>query len=115
MNKLYSKVEYQLCERCACGVANDDWTSLDYIGSDDLTDRIFANLEELGYLEYFAHCGDYEDFRCALCQEYEIDAPSAIFMGKNPNSWADEVTAYHLRLIKKNPKAYKQFCDFELH
>jgi len=100
MIRLYNKVEYQVCERCACGVANDDWTHLDYIGSDDLTDRIFDNLEEIGFLEFFAHNGDHEDFRCAVCEEYEIDASSVLFMGKNPDSWASEVTAYRLRLVK---------------
>lgn len=104
---LYNKVEYQLCERCACGVANDDWSHMTYDPSEHM-DRIFDNLEEIGYLEFFAHNGDYEDFRCDLCEEYEIDAPSAIFMGKNPDSWAAEVTAYHLRLVKTRD-ALKRF------
>ena len=108
MTKLFNKVEFQLCERCACGVANDDWTSLDYIGSDELTDRIYDNLEEIGHLEFFAHNGDHEDFRCAVCEEYEIDAASVLFTGKNPNSWAAEVTAYHLRLVKTR-EALKRF------
>jgi hypothetical protein len=48
-------------------------------------DRIYYNLEETGYLAYVGSVDERNDFTCPICEQLEIDAPSVVFEGEDPN------------------------------
>ena len=74
-----TKTTYVLCDDCAAGVANDDWTHLDMWGSDEdpeqpgrsladtAMDSITATLEYLGWLTHVGPADEPGYFDCAVC------------------------------------------------
>jgi hypothetical protein len=85
-------IEYTLCQPCACGVANDDWSHISYYGSTELMDRIYYNLDEIGYLALVGSVDERSDFTCPICEQLEIDAGSVVFAGEDPNQEREIVT-----------------------
>ena len=68
--------EYVLCEDCACGVCNDDWTHLDFYHDDpECADNaqalIEANLECMGWLTHVGPADEPGYFTCAVCWEIQ--------------------------------------------
>ena len=68
-----------LCNDCAVGVANDDWTSIDYHFGVDTPEanrehaRIMEKLKGLGWLSYFGPANAPDSFYCDLCDETQCD------------------------------------------
>ena len=66
-----------LCDECSVGVANDDWSSIDYhFGVDTEASnreyaRIQAMLEVLGWLSHFGPADAPGYFICDLCDEIQ--------------------------------------------
>ena len=64
-----------LCHECAYGVANDDWTHLDYHHDQEDADRalalVTANMELLGWLTLVGDADMSGYFDCALCWEIQ--------------------------------------------
>lgn len=66
-----------LCDNCAVGVANDDWTAIDYHFGVDTPEanreyeRITAHLEALGWLSYFGPADAPGYFTCDLCDDIQ--------------------------------------------
>jgi len=72
--------EHQLCDSCSCGVANDDWTHLDYwAASQEESDKeyatILATLEVLGWLSHSHKSDDCGYFNCAVCDDIQCGNP----------------------------------------
>jgi hypothetical protein len=62
--------EILVCSECAAGIANDDWTHLDYYDDDETNASVASFIESHGYLalcdvEADAPGGGY--FRCPCC------------------------------------------------
>jgi len=60
-----------LCNTCACGVCNDDWSALDYhyVGDEATREYTFRTerLETLGWLTPTWATQDANGERCAVC------------------------------------------------
>jgi hypothetical protein len=59
-----------VCSECAAGIANDDWTHLDFYDDDEVSTSVACFVESHGYLalvdaEADAPGGGY--FRCPCC------------------------------------------------
>ena len=65
-----------ICDDCACGVANDDWSFLDYDlepeESEAALQSISAMLELTGWLTATGRTGE-GYFTCALCNDVSVD------------------------------------------
>jgi hypothetical protein len=70
-----------LCDECACGVANDDWSHLDFYHDQEAADQQMASIT--GSLELFGHLtpvdidtSDVGYFNCALCSAIQCGDPA---------------------------------------
>lgn len=79
------EVSYCLCDSCNAGVANDDWTQLDYYYTPEESEseysKILATLETLGWLSHSHKSEDSGYFDCAVCGDTQCG---------NPNIWKGE-------------------------
>jgi len=77
--------QFRLCDSCNAGVANDDWTHLDYYHEPQEAEvehsKILATLETLGWLSHSHTSEDSGYFDCAVCDETQCG---------NPNIWVGE-------------------------
>lgn len=75
-------VPHSLCDNCSTGVANDDWTHLDYYYAPQQANeehtKILATLEELGWLSHSHTSEESGYFNCAVCNDIQCG---------NPNIW----------------------------
>lgn len=66
---------YILCDDCATGVSNDDWSHLDYYHDPEAAEqehaRISAALEALGWLSMDGPADEPGYFNCAVCDEIQ--------------------------------------------
>jgi len=78
------------CKDCACGIANDDWSHVDYHpSSSEVMASIEATLETLGYLSHLeaVDVGGY--YNCAVCGDVDIGSAD-VFVTKGwfePTPW----------------------------
>lgn len=73
----------RLCDECACGIVNDDWTHLDYDGveeGDEVMASIQGTLEILGWLTLVGPSADGGCFDCAICSDIQYGGGS-LFSG----------------------------------
>ena len=81
-------VPHSLCDNCSAGVANDDWTHLDYYLPPNEASgwevaqkkhvKILATLEVLGWLSHSHTSEESGYFNCAVCNDIQCG---------NPNIW----------------------------
>ena len=78
-------VHHRLCDSCNVGVANDDWTHLDYYHAPQQADEEHAKilrwmnqLPLLGWLSHSHVSDDSSYFNCAVCDDIQCG---------NPNIW----------------------------
>ncbi len=72
--------QHKLCDDCSCGVANDDWSHIDFWAtSQDESDQehasITAALETLGWLSHSHKSDDSSYFTCAVCNDIQCSNP----------------------------------------
>tara|TARA_R110000824_G_scaffold23518_2_gene84241 strand:- start:107 stop:625 length:519 start_codon:yes stop_codon:yes gene_type:complete len=77
----------RVCSPCAAGIANDDWTHLDYHGDSEAAfAAIRARVATLGLLSFRESVDDLGDFTCECCKAVLIEASSALF------NWTHQIT-----------------------
>ena len=78
---------HMLCDDCSCGVANDDWSHIDFFAfdqeeADEEYVRVTASLEALGELSHSHKSERVAYFTCAVCDDIQCGNPQ-IWVGGN--------------------------------